>query len=203
MGMRSCDAIRDSRAALLVVDMSRGLTERASPLACEADGAIAAVDQLLAAAREQGVPVFYTTVAYTPEDHVTAAAFLAKAPALRMLEAGSRWAEIDPRVAPRDDEFVLRQLFPSAFAGTSLARRLHRHGVNTLIVTGASTSGCVRATVLDALQHGFWPLVPRPAVADRDDTAARQALAEIDLKYGDVISLDAAREQLAVQQSRA
>ena len=119
-----------------------------------------------------------------------AAAFLDKIPALLTLEAGSRWVEIDPRVAPRDDEPVFNKLWASAFFGTPFASFLAAHGCDSLVVTGASTSGCVRATVLDALQHGYRPVVPREAVGDRNPAAHEANLYDIDTKYGDVVGLD-------------
>jgi maleamate amidohydrolase len=121
---------------------------------------------------------------------VAAAAFIAKVPVLLTLEAGSRWVEIDPRIAPRPNEPVLNKLFASAFFGTPLASLLTAAGINTLIVTGASTSGCVRATVVDALQHGFRPLIPREAVGDRNPAAHEANLFDMDAKYGDVLSLE-------------
>src|SRR6185369_15691242 len=111
-------------------------------------------------------------------------------PALLTLEAGSRWVGIDPRIAPRSDEPVLNKLFASAFFGTALGSLLASHGCDSLIVTGASTSGCVRATVVDAIQHSYRPIVPREAVGDRNPAAHEQALYDMDAKYGDVVSLD-------------
>ncbi len=111
-------------------------------------------------------------------------------PALLTLEAGSPWAEIDPRIAPLPDEPLLNKLFASAFFGTALASFLAANGCDGLIVTGASTSGCVRATVVDALQHGYRPIVPREAVGDRNPAAHEANLYDIDTKYGDVVSLD-------------
>ena len=121
---------------------------------------------------------------------MTAAAFLDKIPALLTLEAGSRWIEIDPRIEPRHDEPVLNKLFASAFFGTALSSFLAANGCDSLIVTGASTSGCVRATVVDAIQHGYRPVVPREAVGDRNAEAHTANLYDIDTKYGDVVSVD-------------
>lgn len=178
------------KPAIVVIDMNVGFTDPASPLACELDETVEAIASLLDAARQADVPVAYTTVAYAPADHAAAATFLHKVPALKTLEAGTRWPEIDPRLAPMPGEPVLTKLFASAFFGTAFTSLLTSWGADTLIVTGASTSGCVRATVVDALQHGFIPIVPREAVGDRDQTAHEANLRDIDLKYGDVISLE-------------
>lgn len=120
----------------------------------------------------------------------SAAAFINKVPVLLTLEARSRWAEIDPRLAPRETEPVLNKLFASGFYGTGLPSLLAAAGVDTLMITGASTSGCVRATAVDALQYGYRPVVPREAVGDRNPDAHEANLYDIDAKYGDVVSVD-------------
>jgi maleamate amidohydrolase len=189
------------RPALVVVDMSVGFTDPESQLACELEDVVDAVGLLLAAARRADVPVVYTTVAYDEEGKRRAAAFIEKVPALLTLEAGSRWVEIDPRLAPQPGEPVLRKLHASAFFETELAELLAASERDSLIVTGASTSGCVRATAVDALQHGYRTVVPREAVGDRNPDAHAANLYDIDAKYGDVVSLAAALarlEELAV-----
>jgi maleamate amidohydrolase len=180
------------RAAVVVVDFIEGFTNRDSALACDADEAVAATRSLLDAARGAGAKVFFTTVAYDEADLERAAMFIAKAPALATLRPGSRWVEVDSRLARRPDEPVLVKLFASAFFGTDLDGRLRAAGCDTVIVTGASTSGCVRATAVDALQHGYRVLVPRDTVADRATDAHTGSLLDIDAKYGDVISVEEA-----------
>jgi maleamate amidohydrolase len=180
------------RPALLVIDVNVGFTDPASPLVCDLDGVVAAIGRLLDEARRAQIPVVYTTVSYTEGDKTAAAAFIEKVPALLTLEAGSRWVEIDPRVAPLPHEPVLNKLFASAFFGTALSSLLAAAGCDSVIVTGASTSGCVRATAVDALQHGYRPLVPRDAVGDRNPAAHEANLYDIDAKYGDVVSVDEA-----------
>jgi maleamate amidohydrolase len=178
------------RPALLVIDVNVGFTDPESPLACDLKGVVVAIQRLLGEARAAGLPVVYTTVSYDEGDRLAASAFIDKIPALLTLEAGSRWVEIDPRIAPLPDEPVLNKLFASAFFGTPLSSLLTAAGCDGVIVTGASTSGCVRATVVDALQHGFRPVVPREAVGDRNPAAHEANLYDIDTKYGDVVSLD-------------
>jgi nicotinamidase-related amidase len=174
----------------VIIDMNNGFTDPASPLVCELDDTVEAIGKLLEAARRAELPVVFTTVSYGEGDKVTAKAFIDKVPVLLTLEAGTRWVEIDERIAPRPEEPVLNKLFASAFFGTPLASLLASHGCDSVIVTGASTSGCVRATVVDVLQHGYRPVVPREAVGDRNAAAEEAALYDIDLKYGDVVSLD-------------
>jgi nicotinamidase-related amidase len=184
------------RPALAVIDMTLGFTDPESPLACDLEEPVANIQKLLEAARRAKIPIIFTTVAYREFDKLTAAAFIDKVPALLTLEAGSRWAEIDPRIAPLETEPVLNKLFASAFYGTGLPSALAAAGVDTLIVTGASTSGCVRATAVDALQYGYRPLVPREAVGDRNPDAHEANLYDIDTKYGDVVSMEEVLESL-------
>jgi nicotinamidase-related amidase len=178
------------RPALVVVDFNYAFTDPESPLHCDTDEAVAATARLLEAARAGGAPVAFTTLEFDEAGKRLARAFIAKAPALTMLTPGSRWAQIDERIAPREDEPVLLKLFASAFFGTALQPMLTAAGCDTLVVTGASTSGCVRATVVDGLQHGLMVLVPREAVADRAQSAHEASLLDIDAKYGDVVGVE-------------
>jgi nicotinamidase-related amidase len=175
------------KPALIVIDMSVGFTDPESPLHCELEEVVEAIERLLAATRAARLPVVYTTVAYDDAAKERAAVFIDKVPALLTLEAGSRWVEIDPRLAPQAGEAVLTKLFASAFYGTALGSLLAAQQVDGLIVTGASTSGCVRATAVDALQHGYRVVVPREAVGDRNPAAHDANLYDIDAKYGDVL----------------
>ena len=178
------------RPALVVVDVNRGFTDPESPLVCDLDGVVDAIRRLLDGFRAAGLPVAFTTVAYDEAGRQAAEVFIAKIPALLVLEAGNRWTEIDPRIAPRPDEPVLTKLWASAFHGTPLASFLTTQGCDSVVVTGASTSGCVRATAVDALQHGYRVLVPRDAVGDRNPAAHEANLYDIDTKYGDVVTTD-------------
>jgi nicotinamidase-related amidase len=190
------------RPALVVVDVNVGFTDPASPLACELDGAVAAIRRLLDEFRRAGLPVVFTTVAFDDAARQAAAVFIEKVPALLTLEAGSRWVEIDPRIAPEPGEPVLVKSWASAFFGTGLASILATQGCDSVVVTGASTSGCVRATAVDALQHGYRVAVPREAVGDRNQAAHEANLYDLDTKYADVVSLEetlAHVEDLAVR----
>ncbi len=155
-----------------------------------------AIGRLLEAFRAAALPVAFTTVAYDEAAKQSAAAFIAKVPALLTLEAGSGWEEIDPRVAPRQGEPVFSKHWASAFFGTALGSFLTANRCDGVVVTGASTSGCVRATAVDALQHGYRVTVPREAVGDRNPDAHAANLYDIDTKYGDVVALDELLEAL-------
>ena len=183
------------RPALVVIDVSKAFTDPASPLGSEAGDVVAAIADLLTAFRRHGLPVFYTTVAY--DDPGQAKVFRAKLPALEYLAAGSAAVEIDPRVAPAGNEPVLVKHWPSGFFGTDLGERIAEAGADTVFVTGLTTSGCVRATAVDALSHDLRVIVPREAVGDRDAAAHDATLHDIECKYGDVPSLETALAALA------
>jgi nicotinamidase-related amidase len=177
-----------TRPCLVVVDMVRGFTERESPLWCDCEAAVQSISKLLVACRANGHPVAFTTVAYDEAGIRIAAAFIEKVPALLRLAAGSRWVEVDPRLEPLAHEPVFTKLFASAFFGTGLASYMTAHQCDSVVVTGASTSGCVRATVVDALQNGYRVIVPRDAVADRAEAPHTANLFDIQAKYGSVVS---------------
>jgi nicotinamidase-related amidase len=179
-----------SRPAVVVVDLVEGFTDPASPLGSDLDDVVAATRTLLDAARSAGVPVLFTTVVYDEANERAATVFRRKVPALDVLRPGTRWIEVDGRLGRRDDEPVITKAFASAFFGTPLTSMLV--GCDTLVVCGVSTSGCVRATVVDAVQHGLVPVVPRECVGDRWPAAHEANLFDIEAKYGDVVSLSAA-----------
>src|SRR5437870_12413912 len=151
--------------------------------------AVEAIAELLVPAREQGVPVYFTTIAYLPggEDGGT---FVAKVPALRELLVDDPAAtEIDPRIAPVEGEIVLMKKYPSAFFHTHLVSLLIADRIDTLILTGCSTSGCIRATAVDAVSYGYRVAVPEQAVSDRWQAPHEASLFDIDAKYGDVVAV--------------
>ena len=184
------------RPAVVVVDLNYGFTDPESPLYCDAETAVPANVRVLEAAREARCPIAFTTLEYDEAGQRVAKAFIDKVPTLLTLEAGSRWSKVDERLGPRPDEPVLMKLFASAFFGTALSAYLAAAHVDTVVVTGASTSGCVRATAVDALQHGYRVVVPREAVTDRAEGPHEASLFDIDQKYGDVVSVDEAVEML-------
>jgi len=178
------------KPALLVVDVNVGFTDPASPLVCELDGVVTAIQELLRGFRAAEFPIVFTTVAFDEAARQAASVFIDKVPALLTLEAGSRWIDIDPRIAPLSGESVLVKNFASAFFGTPLPSILTGHGCDSVVVTGASTSGCVRATAVDALQHNYRVVVPREAVGDRNPAAHEANLYDLDTKYADVLSVE-------------
>ena len=185
-----------TRPALVVVDLNRGFTDPASPLHCDTEDAVEATARLLEAARTSGCPVAFTTISYDESGKRVAKAFIDKVPSLLTLAADSPWPEIDGRIAPLPEEPVLNKLFASAFFGTPLAPMLAAAHCDTVVITGASTSGCVRATAVDGMQHGYKVVVPREAVADRAPGPHEANLFDIDAKYGDVVSTEEALDLL-------
>jgi maleamate amidohydrolase len=177
------------RPALLVIDLLRAYTTRGSPLWAEGVvRAVAALPPLLQAARRAGVPVLHTRVLYTPPHFADGGLWIHKAPVLRTLVPGSPLAAFCPGARPGPGETVVVKQYSSAFAGTAIAATLTAAGVDTLLLAGCTTSGCVRASAVDALQNGFRPLVVRECVGDRHPDPDRAALRDIREQFGDVVT---------------
>ncbi len=176
--------------AIVVVDMSRAFTDPSYRVGADQADTVEAIARVLAAARERGdVPVFFTTMAYEA-DGLDAGMWGRKVPALLDLRVDDAAAmQIDERIAPAESDLVLNKKFASAFFGTPLAPLLAARGVDTVILTGCSTSGCVRATAVDAVSHGYRLIVPEECVADRAPGPHHANLFDIQAKYGDVVSV--------------
>jgi nicotinamidase-related amidase len=177
-----------TRPAVLVVDFIRGFTEASSPLGADLDAEVEATARLLEVARQSQVPVFFTTTAYHA-DCSDAGLFVRKVPSLKVLQRESEWVEVDARLWRRASEILIEKKYASAFFGTALASHLTTLGVDTLILAGCTTSGCIRASAVDALQHGLHAIVPVECVGDRAVETHRVNLMDIHGKYGDVVSL--------------
>ena len=175
------------RPALLIVDFVVAYLDPASPLYAGVEDALASNERLLAAARAAGIPVFFTNVVYQA-DGADGGLFYKKIPSLRVFLEGSPLGAFPPSLQPVDGERVISKQFASAFFGTSLAETLSREGIDTLLITGLSTSGCVRATALDALQSGFAPFVVREACGDRHPAPHEANLFDLQAKYAEVVS---------------
>lgn len=179
------------KPAVIVVDFQRGFTApEQSPLAGNLDAEVAATNALIAAAREKHVPVIFTVVGYDAHRQDDAGLWPEKAPALRRLVIGSDLVALDPRLQHEPGDLVITKKYASGFFGTYLASTLTMQSVDTAIVTGCTTSGCVRATVMDALANGFRPIVPVECVGDRAREPHEANLFDIGSKYGDVLPLE-------------
>ena len=176
-----------ARPAILVIDLSRAFTDPTTPVGSDLEEVVRNNERILTAGRAAGVPIFFFTVAFLP-DFSDAGVLVRKQPACRVLLLGTPAVEIDPRLAPRDDEPVIVKKAPSAFFGTNLASMLIARSVDTLVVTGCSTSACVRYTAVDGFSYGYRVLIPRDAVGDRSRDAHEASLHDLHTKNGEVVS---------------
>ena len=176
------------RPALILIDFVEAYFAKDSPLYADVEPALAAALQLRDAARAAGVPVIYTNVEYHPS-MADGGRFAQKIGALTSFVRGNPLGAWPRGLEPADDELVISKQYASAFFGTSLASTLTANGFDSLVITGLSTSGCVRATCVDACQHGFIPIVVEEAVGDRHADVHRANLFDMNAKYGDVVSL--------------
>jgi nicotinamidase-related amidase len=175
--------------AVLVVDMARAFCDPEHPVGADMSETLEQIAVLLEAARRKDLLTVYTTIAYH-ESGADAGTWASKLPTLRLLKLGDPITEIHPRIAPLDRDHVIVKKFASAFFQTHLASLLHASGVDTLVVAGCSTSGCIRASVIDSVSYGFRTVVPAECVADRVPGPHLANLFDIDSKYADVVSVD-------------
>lgn len=178
-----------TKPAVIVVDFSCGFTDPDYSLGGDLSAEIAATKRVLDVARAGGHPVLFSTIGFHEAD-IEKELWVRKLPGLAALKVGSDVIDIDPRLERRPDESLIVKTGASSFFGTNLAGRLTQLNVDTLIVCGATTSGCIRATVVDALQYQWPTLVPRECVADRHTAPHEAALFDIEAKYGNVVSVD-------------
>ncbi len=186
------------KPALVNIDLANAWTREGNPFACEGmDTVIPAVNEVLAAFRAKGLPIVFTTTCYDIVDgpHTDMGLWAKKIPA-EVLRSDSPLVEIDDRLGRREDELLIRKKQASAFRGTQLNSFLNAAGVDTVVVTGATASACVRATVEDAIADGFRPIVVRECIGDRIAGAVEWNLYDIDAKFGDVEPLDAVLDHL-------
>jgi maleamate amidohydrolase len=183
------------RPALLVVDVTIGFSDPNSPVGADLSGVIGEINRLLDVARLRELPVIFTSIAYDDPD-VEGGHWVRKIPALRVLRRGTPSVEVDPRLHRGPSEPVIYKCYTSAFFGTPLQALLQHLRVDTLVVCGCSTSGCIRATACDAVQFGFRCIVPETAVGDRAEAPHRANLFDIDSKYADVLPLPDVLEAL-------
>jgi nicotinamidase-related amidase len=175
--------------AIVVIDLQTAFTDPACSLGSDLDDTVEANADLLETAREHDVPIYFTRCVYR-DDARDGAVFAEKIPSTAELTRDSEWLEIDPRLEPSDDDHVVEKQQPSGFFDTELDTMLTYEGVDTTVITGATTSGCVRATVVDACSHGYRPIVPEECVGDRAEDPHEANLFDMDSKYADVIGLD-------------
>lgn len=174
-----------SSPAVVSVDLMRAYFDPQSPLCLPEKQFLDTAAQVLGAARDSGVPVLHTRVSFGPGG-ADGGVFLRKVPALRLLIGDTELGRLMPEVSPVEGETVLVKQYASAFFGTDLAQLLHTAGIDTLVIIGTSTSGCIRATAVDAMQHGFVPIVVGDAVGDRDAAVHNGSLYDLQAKYAEI-----------------
>lgn len=188
---------RGRRPAIVVVDLTRGFTEDAYPSGADLTAVVKSTATLIEAGRPAGVPVIYTAIAYSPAEAAgESVTWLDKATGMRAMLEGTDAVALDPRLPRQSRDLLVVKKGASAFFGTSLASDLVGLGCDTVLVCGATTSGCVRATAVDAVQSGFPVLVPRECVGDRAQGPHEANLFDIQAKYGDVVDLTEAVDYL-------
>jgi len=188
------------KPALIVVDMICGFTDPVCALGYDCPEVVTANALLVNKFHALALPVYFTTVIYHSDDQ--ARVFRERVPALNVLTPGSHWVEVDGRLHMRDGDVLVEKQWASAFFGTGLDSRLRQAGVDSLVVTGLTTSGCVRATAVDGLQYDYPVVVPREAVGDRNSTAHTANLFDLHAKYADVLDLAEVLAQLPPEGSR-
>ncbi len=177
--------------AVICVDFQRGITDAGAPVGGgeHIRRAVANTSKLLKVARRKGLPIIYFVVAYR-EDKKDMGLWPMKLPALAECREGSKWAEVSPEIAPRSVDVVMVKKMPSVFFGTGLLNYLISNGIDTNIITGTVTSGCVRASIIDSFSNGFRTIVVEDCCGDQSEEPHRANLTDVNNRYADVISLE-------------
>lgn len=175
------------KPALILVDFVQAYFDETSALYAGVDDALASALRLRDAARSVRIPVIYTNVVYQ-RGGADGGVFFRKVPALEAFVEGNPLGRWPDGLVPADDELVISKQYPSAFFGTALVNELTARGVDTLIITGLTTSGCIRATCVDTMSHGFIPIVVADACGDRHQAPHDANLFDMNAKYADVVS---------------
>ncbi len=178
------------RPALLIVDFIVGFTDPSSPLGGDFSSELKVTGRIIDAFRAASLPIVYTVIEYEP-DFRDAGVFIKKVPSLSVLVRGSPMCDIDERIRPAAGDYIVTKKYASSFFGTNLDTHLKNQGVDTLVITGCTTSGCVRASAVDSLQSGYQTIVVRDGVGDRAQGPHEANLFDIDAKYGDVVPSEA------------
>lgn len=187
------------KPALIVVDYMRAFTDPQMPLGSDLGKEIDQTNRLLDAAHKHRIPVIFSVVYYEEEDCRDAGIWALKQKGVFTLKAGTPEVEIDPRLHRKANDLVILKKFASCFFGSDLISRLISRQVDTLIIAGCTTSGCVRATAVDACQYGLRPIIVREAVGDRSAAAHEQSLFDLHAKYADVVSVEEVLEHIQTQ----
>lgn len=188
MDLERHDVGLGKKPAIIVVDVINAFTDPDCALGSDCPEVITANKRLLDAFRSKGLPVFFTTVIYRNPGQ--AKVFRQRLPSLNILKPDSHWVVVDEALGRLPDEDVIEKCWASAFFDTDLNERLRKLDVDSLVITGLTTSGCVRASVLDGMQYEYPVAVPREAVGDRNDDAHAANLHDMNAKYADVVATE-------------
>ena len=178
------------KPALLIIDLQTGFTDPENPLGGDLTNVIERTNALVGAAHEGDVPVVFTRIVTEHEDARDLGVWGEKVTSLSTLHKDSEWVDIDPRLQVADRDHVIDKRQASAYHETELDSLLNYFGTDTVVVAGCTTSGCIRATVVDACSHGYYTIVPEKAVGDRAVEPHEANLFDINAKYGDVRPVD-------------
>lgn len=178
------------KPAVFVLDMLNAFTNEDLPLGTNQDSQIEVINKILSQARDKKIPIYFITIYYDEKDLSDAGVWFRKMKGLSTLKRNTDEVKIDSRLERRSDEPIIVKKFASAFFGTDLVTRLISKQIDTIILTGCTTSGCIRATAVDAIQYGFRPIVVEDAVSDRSENAHKQSIFDLQAKYADVIFSD-------------
>ncbi len=188
MDLERHDVGLGEKPAIIVVDMANGFTDPSCPLGSECPEVVVANQKLLEGFRAKKLPVFFTTVIYRNPQQANV--FRQRIPALNLLESGSEWVKVNEALGRLENEDIIEKCWASAFFDTDLNERLRKLDVDSLVITGLTTSGCVRASVVDGLQYNYPVVVPGEAVGDRNNDAHAANLHDMNAKYADVVSVE-------------
>ncbi|MEH7547986.1 MULTISPECIES: isochorismatase family protein [Bacillaceae] len=178
------------KPGLIVVDMIEGFTDPSMPMGSDLTPQINKVNALLKIIRNKDLPVFFTTISYDDDTFADSGLWYQKMEGLKTLKAGTSAVNVDPRLDFRYGDGLIVKKYASAFFGTDLIARLNAQNVDTVIIVGCTTCGCVRATAVDALQYGYRPIVVEDAVGDRSLASHEQSLIDMRQKYADVLTTE-------------
>jgi maleamate amidohydrolase len=178
------------KSCFIVVDVIKGFTNPAMPMGSDMTSHIEVINKMLDVTRKKNIPVIFTTIIYEDGNLEDSGIWFEKMEGLKTLKAGTDAVDLDIRLKFQREDTILIKKYASSFFGTDLFSRLNAKGIDTVIVAGCTTSGCVRATVVDALQYGFRPVVIRDGAGDRSVNSHDQSLFDMEQKYADVLNSD-------------
>lgn len=176
------------KSGLIVVDLINGFTNPSMPMGSDLTGQIEQTNKLLNIMHEMNLPIFFTTISYDDDSLADSGIWFQKMEGLKTLKSSTEAVDVDPRLDYRPGDGLIVKKYASAFFGTDLIARLNANNIDTVIIVGCTTCGCIRATAVDALQLGYRPIVVEDAVGDRSQASHEQSLFDLRQKYADVLT---------------